>query len=137
MTDAKPTSNPSQIRSSTIAPPHELVHEWEDKYHGHMPEWVLRHVATEAAQWGADQELEACCECIAQWYRAQSFLKLDGYDPVPLLRTARRPKPLSLAEEALRMLDEYCSGRVVVTDKMVATIRSALERLQELEAGND
>ena len=44
--------------------PYELVDHWRDLYQseGHMPEWILRHVASEAARWGSNQELEACCE---------------------------------------------------------------------------
>jgi hypothetical protein len=57
---------------------------------------VCEGVAIRAAQWGADQELEACIEWIAgrdwTWTSAQ-------------LRTARRPKPPSLKEQALLQLD--------------------------------
>ena len=133
MTNAKPTSNPSQIRSSDITPPPELLKQWED-------DWFEEHehadvLLIQAFQAGADQELEACCECIAQWYRAQSFLKLDGYDPVPLLRIARRPKPPSLAEEALEALLHLLDGAAhsMDTTEPAEYIRRALERLQQLE----
>jgi hypothetical protein len=69
-----------------ITPPPELVKQWWKEAQAadymDLPCWVT-YVATRAAQWGADQELAACCDCIAQWYKAQSFLKLDGDDPVP------------------------------------------------------
>jgi len=78
------------------SPPPELVQQWEDKYENHMPEWVLRHVAAEAARWGADQELEACC----------SWLIEHGYDIAsPEIRAARRPKPPTLKEQALSELE--------------------------------
>lgn len=66
---------------------------------------------------GADQELEACCH----------LLCLQGFDVVDDLRTARRPKPPSLKEEALKMLDnlERC------TDGDYYTIRLALEQLDD------
>ncbi len=45
------------------------------------------HLATKAAQWGADQELEACCE----WVSIQLNCT-DQEHLVPYLRAARRPK---------------------------------------------
>jgi hypothetical protein len=78
-----------------------------------------RDIATQAAQWGADHELEACVEWIAgrdwTWTSAQ-------------LRTARRPKPPSLKEQALHELaDVY--DRDKIDDTTYDTIRRALEAL--------
>ena len=117
-----------------ITPPPELVHQWVADYWEEPvtevdPAGGAFDLAARAAQWGADQELEACCECMTQWYRAQPFIKLEGCDPVPLLRAARRPKPLSLAEEALEALDYSLESKYEL-------LRRALERLQELEGGN-
>jgi hypothetical protein len=56
-------------------------------------------MAAKAAQWGADAELEACCE----WMRTASFglsVNTSAYQ----LRAARRPKPPSLKEQALQVL---------------------------------
>ena len=103
--------------------PHELVHEWEDEYHGHMPEWVLRHVATEAAQWGADQELEACCE----WIKGRDWTWTTAQ-----LRAARRPNPPSLKEQALAALERYEAEEwceEMTFDSSV--IRRALEQLDD------
>jgi hypothetical protein len=41
-----------------ITPPPELVHQWVDMLSSRSDQAVF----TMAAQWGADQELEACCE---------------------------------------------------------------------------
>ena len=79
--------------------------------------------ATELAQQIADQELEACVEWLP------SDLTIDGES----LRDVRRPKPPSLAEQALALLDD-ASTRLDAAHEN--TIRRALERLQELE-GND
>ena len=110
--------------------PHDLVHEWEDKYHGHMPEWVLRHVATEAAQWGADQELEACSE----------WLDREGWSGESRqLRAARRPKPPSLKEQGIKSLDNVidCIKSLVpgasVDGEDIKAIRRALEQLPDNE----
>jgi hypothetical protein len=103
-----------------ITPPPELVREWHDEAKSD-PCGPTNWVAVKAAQWGADQELEACCQWIS--------------DDVEALRIARRPKPLSLAEEALDEL--YISNaKCCLGERSAATIRRALERLQELEGDN-
>jgi hypothetical protein len=66
-----------------ITPPPELVQQWINEEDG----LTAGHIATQAAQWGADHELEACCA---------ELLKND-YDVAPVcLRASRRPKPPSL-----------------------------------------
>jgi hypothetical protein len=75
-------------------PPPELVCEWTQGTTG----GTVSDLCTKAAQWGADQELEACCE----WLNGGS--KID-YDTAALLRAARRPKPPSLKEQALEELE--------------------------------
>jgi hypothetical protein len=52
-------------------------------------------LASRLIQYGADQELEACCE----------WLDKSTVGMAELLRAARRPKPPSLKEQALRRLD--------------------------------
>jgi hypothetical protein len=80
---------------------------------------VLEHIITKAAQWGADQELEACCE----------WLGGSGYAGTgTTLRAARRPKPQTLNSIALQMLGTIeRDGHYIpeITD----TIRRALEAL--------
>ena len=53
-----------------IAPSPELVRQWwVDAQKNLSPDVVcwVNHIATRAAQWGADQELEACCEVLKDW----------------------------------------------------------------------
>jgi hypothetical protein len=47
-----------------ITPPPELVQEWATVNGTHYEDLatLCRQVAIQAAQWGADQELEACCQ---------------------------------------------------------------------------
>ena len=97
-----------------ITPPPELVEQWMQS---HSTKYDL---ARQAAQWGADQELEACCE----WVKKVAIVQIAEN-----LRTARRPKPPSLKEQALVVLDKFSSGELVAADKMVDTIRRALEAL--------
>jgi hypothetical protein len=87
-------------------PPLELVQQWFLGAKA-MPvdQWVT-DVATQAARWGADQELEACLDEI---YKGVGLRVINhGSDRELLcsdLRTARRPKPPSLKEQALAELD--------------------------------
>ena len=112
--------------NNPINPPPELVQQWFLGARA-MPvdQWVT-DVATQAAQWGADQELEACCE----W--------LDDYLLAPKsgqLRAARRPKPPSLKEQAkfaaavLRSPDETCS--IAELQQHWHIICNALEQLDD------
>ena len=107
------------------APSNELVDAWEDKYQGHMPEWVLRHVAAEAAEWGADQELEACCK----WLSWRHSLHISDE-----LRHVRRPKPPTLKEQALAILaadggPDFPTQMTVLNTDQHILIRRALEAL--------
>ena len=112
-----------------IIPPPELVHQWHKEAckdpcnkSTFFESKTLKHIATQAARWGADQELEACCEWIHGWYGNGSR------EVVGNLYSARRPKPPSLKELALAALN-------VIEDKMLGPtteeklIRRALEAL--------
>ena len=77
------------------------------------------YIAEQAAQWGADQELEACCALMDDW-------GLDGKD----LIQCRHPKPQSLNIIALRMLDTIEKMDVVIPE-ITDTIRRALEQLDD------
>ena len=103
-----------------ITPPPELVQQWweqADQYQDD-PKTYFDYVATEAAQWGADCELNACCELLVQ----------QGFDFVDDLRAARRPKPPSLKEQALDELAEWENVMDIAPD---SPIRRALEALPD------
>ena len=98
-----------------ITPPPELVEQWMQV---HTTKYDL---ARQAAQWGADQELEACCE----------WLMLNGYGTaISRLRAARRPKPPSLKEQALDDL-RIAFDRGCLSGIQADTIRRALEALPD------
>jgi tRNA(His) 5'-end guanylyltransferase len=81
-----------------------------------------RQIATEAAQWGADQELEECCE----WLVNKLTFREDGIRFADELRASRRPQPPSMKEQALRELsDAYNSDKI--DDTTYNTIRRALK----------
>jgi hypothetical protein len=108
--------------TDSIIPSPELVTNWilesdipsEDMYEG---------IATRAAQWGADQELEACLANIHTMY---------GKNKADCLRAMRRPKPPSLKEQALLQLDTL-NADLGLEGKGVdlSQIRRALEALPE------
>jgi plasmid stabilization system protein ParE len=113
-----------------ITPPPELVQQWakvqpaEQEVADH---W--QHIATLAAQWGADQELEACIE----WLGDAPVIYNDNGDlhPGSYLRDARRdPKPFSLKKQALIELGDVYN-RNKIDDTTYDTIRCALEMLPE------
>jgi hypothetical protein len=100
-----------------ITPPPELVEQWADM--------IATHTDTEifgaAAQWGADQELEACCKMLEYNFMPDSSS----------LRAARRPKPPSLKKLALEWLvaaEELHKASGIDPE---GTIRRALEALND------
>ena len=110
-----------------ITPPPELVQQWlnADAEKGLFAE----PLAAKAAQWGADQELEACLRLV------EIDAGEDAYDFARYIRAARRPKPPSLAEQAMEQLQAMEQAGAL--DCNIDAIRRALERLQELEKGNE
>jgi hypothetical protein len=108
-----------------ITPPPELVEQWFDAC-------VLEGVTTYdefkefkfaafAAQWGADQELEACLDQLQRW----------GIQGVDNLRNTRRPAPSNLKEQALEALAHILNNSS--TQLGADTIRRALEQLPDHE----
>jgi hypothetical protein len=106
-----------------ITPPPELVQQWNTEGRHQDYCTFTESIATRAAQWGADQELEACCEWL-HWQNLATHPEL-----IPSLRAARRPKPPSLKERALQAWAAVEAG----TDDQtaMAVIRRALEALPD------
>jgi hypothetical protein len=105
-----------------ITPPQELVQQWiKECYQPDDPHWQENEqdIANRAAQWGADQELEACCDVLEDW----------GSCIIPDLRAARRPKPPSLKEQGLQAIEALLQR---TTDpNIVEPLRLAVEALPE------
>ena len=107
-----------------ITPPPELRRLWAQQAQRIDPcdpvAW-MQHVSTQAARWGAGQELEACCE----WADATGWEGAGGS-----LRATRRPKPPSLKEQALAALRQVGNCEEI-ENATFETIRRALEALPE------
>jgi hypothetical protein len=99
-------------------PPPELVQQWASEWMHLQNVNRDNFIADCAAQWGSDQELEACIALVRRgpWCSEK-------------LRAARRPKPPSLRQRALEALElvESDLGMGEETD----TIRRALEQLDD------
>lgn len=114
-----------------IAPPPEMLDQWLK-----IPEVVtpiakmavvtvttnrLQMLATEAARWGSEQELDACCE----WLDSCTTQMADQ------LRAARRPKPPSLKEQALALIGSDFENQPCLSKEGFTILRRALEALPE------
>jgi hypothetical protein len=116
-----------------ITPPPELVHQWaaasplqiDDETYGYEV-YIARH----ATQWGADQELEACCE----WLVKQGWFSADEHEAIEELRAARRPKPPSLKQQAKQALGRFNANAHTTADQMQSDfdlLRCAIESLPD------
>ena len=108
----------------STTPPPELVEKWANhsaSIHRENGTYAQHEfmLATQAARWGADQELEACIKLLAD-------LGGDG----EMIRRYRRPKSPSLKEQAFEALKHAEEGwRPVPAD--CAIIRRALASLPD------
>ena len=115
-----------------ITPPPKLVREWMERTQYDEHTWFYEsYIAEQAARWGADVELEACCKYLSHkvtTFSAEAHLEAQRRSDE--LRAARRPKPPSLKEQALAALNK-------IEDKMLGPtieeklIRRALEQLDD------
>lgn len=123
-----------------ITPPPELVKQWvaEIWHEGTAVRVALsdEHIATRAAQWGADRQLEKD----AEWLDANALFTnhLTITPSGDALRQVMRPKPPSLKEQALQALSEAVKMADDVPPEGICSdqadiIRRALEQLPEHE----
>jgi hypothetical protein len=124
-----------QQQHHPITPPPELKRQWREQAPRYRDGGVGREqwLIERAAQWGYDQrgevneaklqkvrdeELEACCEWLD--YNCPSV-------GAHQLRAARRPKPPSDKEQAIKLLKCYGTSGVQLTADQCNTILRALE----------
>jgi hypothetical protein len=121
--------------TNPVTPPPELVKQWEidATLNRRAASLWTTAFAAEAAQWGADTELEACCQALYSRYVNTGLLPATAetvsQEMRDWLRAARRPKPPSLKERSLQLLETYNTSGVMLTADQVDTIKRALEAL--------
>ena len=112
-------------QSFPITPPPELVQQWYNEC-PEANEASLPYVATQAARWGADQELLACGNYLE---------KCAAWEPEDVTEFCnhRRPKPLSLKELALESVKRFEKSGEFFSHQMreLEFIRKALEQLDD------
>ena len=106
-----------------ITPPPELVNQWVALWQDRKTAIPYTTWFAQAARWGADQELEACINYFHEYDTSWG----EDSDLIAGLRAARRPKPPSLKERALKALRAIDSGTDRLGDSDI--IRRALEQL--------
>ena len=119
------TSGSGGMTDHPITPPPELVKQWAKSAECANDVYEVA-LATQAARWGADQELEACCEWLRESLATPSL--------VECFLANRRPKPPSLKETAIVALETIEEAVMVgdsVHDNDLRTIRRALEQLDD------
>jgi hypothetical protein len=119
-----------------ITPPPELVQQWvAEIWHEGTPVRVAlsdEHIATRAAQWGADQQLKQD----AKWLDSNALFS-DHLTITPsgdALRQVMRPKPPSLKEQALKELawvSKHLDMPLHNHCNAIHTIHQALEQLDD------
>ena len=117
MTEQIPTPTPEQVQ------------QWLNHLAGDTRRRTLTTddflLAACAAEWGANQELEACCE----WLKAKEWIHPEFSDE---LRAARRPEPPSLKAQALALIDECTDPHGdYLDDNALTIIRRAIEALPD------
>jgi hypothetical protein len=114
------------MKTNPITPPRELVREWygsEDCPDGANA--LANYLCTQAAQWGADQELEACCEWLEQQVPARDWLAMQ-------LRAARTASP-SLKEQAIEALGRFSANSHTTAHQMQNDFDLFRRALQSLD----
>ena len=113
-----------------ITPPPKLAARWVNEIYGDdgfgfdVPlHPITLRLVERAAQWGADQELEACLGKVS-FFNSQAL--------ADRIRADRRPKPPSLKEQALDALAHIATGpNPTAFLDCQDTIRRALEQLND------
>ena len=110
-----------------MVPTNEQIRKWENAYFDHDEN--LDVLLIQVYQEGADAQLEVCCDVVGDGKR-------ENLAQVIALRNACRPKPPSLAEEALETVQRISKNGYPCNyqdDADWDTIRRALEQLKQLE----
>lgn len=106
-----------------ITPPADLILQWLTEWKNDNEDIEKNNLIYQAARWGADQELEACCDWIEE---TQSD---DAEETAEQLYHHRRPNGLTIKEQALEILEEL--AETGIDKKSYDIILDALESLPD------
>ena len=112
-----------------ITPPPELVEQWIQSTRlndciGTYPENYEYLVATQAARWGADQQLLACGKYLGQCAAWEEEDVTEMYNYL-------RPRPPSLKEQSLALIDKIQGSKEAWDISDLNVVRRALESLPD------
>ena len=110
-----------------IIPSPVLIKQWRDDWfeNDRVEYSEYSYIATRAAQWGADQELDACCNYFNNDLRESLAVELLN---------VRRSKPSSLKEQALKELawvSKHLDMPLHNHCNAIHTIHQALKKLDD------
>jgi len=92
-----------------ITPPPELYGQWYDESPDDDELGLVEHIATQAARWAADQQLEQDAKWLDTTALFSSNLTITPSGNA--LRQVMRPKPPSLKEQALETLQRISEDK--------------------------
>jgi len=82
-----------------IIPSADLILQWRTQWQNDNEEIEITNLIYQAARWGGDQELEACCD----WLESNQCI--DPEETVQRLYDERRANCLTIKEQALHALE--------------------------------
>lgn len=119
---------------NTFEVPNELILKWtketyRDTAEIRIVDWET--IVQKAAQWGADQELKACCDLIDGKYPSdKDYYPYDKIDGETLYRS-RRPNRYSKKQQILGAFDELIKLYNIDNSLLSSVIRKAIENVDE------
>lgn len=104
-----------------ITPSPELVQKWDNDWHRSKIKYdtLSTFVATQAARWGADEQLKMD----ATWVALQTSNQMSS----KRLIAEMRPKPPSLKEQSIALIDKIQGNKEMWDIRDLDVIRQALE----------
>lgn len=112
-----------------FTPTSELMQQWLTKWRDKRTTVPYdEFFASQAAQWGADQQLEQDAKWLDTCALFSAHLTITPSGDA--LRQAMRPKPLSLKDEVKQIIDCLVEGDCL-NDEDETTLRRALEQLND------
>jgi hypothetical protein len=130
--------------SSLIQPSDELMEQWveESRSNDCIGADNINEALTKAAQWGAEEELKACINIIENTCSDSAVTAdpnlIDKHILIDSIVKLRKPKPLTLKQQALEMFDKaksFGSAQGLLysfTSQQMCDLRKILEDMNDI-----